>query len=241
MGILIGDDPQFQNEKIIQSGLLLNVDAAVKDSYNTRYGGGGTAWNDLTSVGNSFGVSGDASFIKDYGGGFHCDQNSFLRETYVNKTDFATDASNGRMTLGMWLRPNKWVDNQAIWVFGSDIDNNFPWCMMKARNTTNSWQFYVGTAGYVISTTMTIGLPHYLVLTYDDSQYELHLNGVSQGTDAYPLGLSNGDQFFVNAGAESAVNRSEDMDYFMIHMYDRDLSETEINYNFDVTRKRFGV
>ena len=64
MAIQAGEDTFYQAKRgIVQDGLVLNVDAAVKDSYV----GSGTSWKDL-SVGNDATLANGPVFDKSLGG-----------------------------------------------------------------------------------------------------------------------------------------------------------------------------
>ena len=68
MGLVYGTTTNFQATKgIVQDGLVLNLDAGVKESYN-----GGTTWRDLTGD-NDISITNNPLFEKYNGGGFNFD------------------------------------------------------------------------------------------------------------------------------------------------------------------------
>lgn len=219
MGIAYGTTTSFQATKgIVQDGLILSLDAGVKDSYN-----GGTTFYDL--VGNVNGtLTNGPTHDKERGGSFLFDGTddyisiplnlrlsaytviSFARMIGDDNARVISSNSNNWL-MGWWS--NKEDSYYADgWVQQGSTASNFGWVCYAATGdrTTDSWSLYKNGS---------------LVVTG---------NGGSYGPNGIRLGSSGS---YPNEASHCRVST--------VLAYNRILTAAEIAHNFNVTRHRFGI
>ena len=219
MGIAYGTTTSFQaTAGIVQDGLILSLDAGVKDSYN-----GGTTFYDL--VGNVNGtLNNGPTHDKERGGSFLFDGTddyisipidlrtsthtiiSFARMIGDdNKRVISSDSNNWLM--GWWS--NKEDSYYADgWVQQGSGASNFGWVCYAATGDkpADSWSLYKNGS---------------LVVTG---------NGGSNGPNGIRLGTSGA---YPSEASHCRVST--------VLVYNRVLTAAEISHNFNVTRHRFGI
>ena len=245
-------NPPFQAPAIVQSGLILNLDAANPLSYP----GTGSTWTNLVT-GNavpSFSISG-GSYVNNDGGVIRFPSTGGFAQS---STGFA---SLTKFTVEIWVKSAGTKGDYDPTVPGN---TNYAPClfsekvsggtvnMVLAYNArawsgaaNNSYRYTAAMGGWsTFEPTTNYGsdLNNWvqIVATYNGSVLTLYRNGVSLGSRtaninlrATSLGYYIAHRWDMSDGVYG--------DYSTVNMYNRDLSLSEINTNYNAVKSRFGL
>lgn len=231
MGIAYGVTTNFQATKgIVQDGLVLNLDAGVKDSYN-----GGTTWRDLATD-NDGTVTNGPTFSSNNGGVITFDGSN----DYIAYSATPLDFSSSDFSVECVFRTT---------TGGIDV-------MMGHGPTGGDWWFGIAESRlrFSISLPSTKIEPRTLLTTVNDNQWKIGLATIDNSTYEVKLYL-NGSLVDTRSGTGSYPNSSNDFsvgkfgatsfnfpgDIACARIYNRVLSANEVAQNFNVMRHRFGI
>lgn len=236
MGIAYGVTTNFQATKgIVQDGLVLNLDAGVKESYN-----GGTTWRDLTG-GNNGTLTNSPVFDKQKGGIISFDGTDDFIQTSANSS-----IVTGNGSVNIWLT---WVAGGAFGIFhiksgygGGNYSNGEYWGFQKYYSTGTYVRFHSGVGwGSLIDLSLTVGSWINLCVTYNGSggSGKLYANGSFVSDVSWSaFNTPDGDIRFGNGGYQT-IDYSGN--HAIINLYNRQLTAAEVSRNFNVMRHRFGI
>ena len=226
MGIAYGTTTLHQATKgIVQDGLVLNLDAGVRDSYDS-----GTTWRDLKGSNNGTLTNGP-TFNKANGGGLVFDG----ANAYINCGQNFNITSNNSFSLSVWVSPSSTGSWQGI--------------LQRGRNTgqwygiwQNGSKFVFGASPHNLfsSSNLSAGLIYNVTVTQNTSGKTLYINGV---LDASTSSYYNGSDPSAPLTVGYAYWGSEyfNGEIFVALLYNRTLTATEVAQNFNATRHRFGI
>lgn len=223
MGIAYGVTTNFQATKgIVQDGLVLNVDAAVKESYN-----GGTTFYDLMKNNNGSIVNGPV-YDKENGGKFILDGTN----DYINFGNTSISVQ-GPLTLDIWA---KWsatsgAKNLAALTSGGGIQ-------FGTRTSGVVWRF--GGATNISYTTPTIGQLANWVFTADGSNMNVYIDG-SLDNSTTTAGNQTGTNALFVIGSYNGSSEFFAGSVYCARLYNRVLTAAEVSRNFNVMKHRFGI
>ena len=223
--------------KVITNGLIQNLDA----NNSASYGGSGNIWTDIagtnhgTIVGGTFTTSGGVSFFN-----FPTANVPSYVSAPLNKTT--------SMTFNIWARANT-VPIPNCMLFNAGVSPSGPDLFFE--NTVISWNIWDGSitsfkngAVNVNSTTMignTAWHNYTICVDASNSNVKLYFDGVLAGTAGYwsPTRSTPTALFIGGAGAGDNVwNWIGGISIFQ--SYNRALTATEVNTNFNALKSRFG-
>jgi hypothetical protein len=228
------------NANIVTDGLVLCLDAANPRSYP----GSGTSWYDLSGNGNHATLNNtDSSTWEDtYGGAFYLgltnEYASILNSASLN-TDYITVEYVLSHTHKVHAYPiiNKSSENVdgRFWRFGVSNANNFSYY----------WWAEIGEEVYYdigANTGFTNDIYH-LVGTYDGQALSMFVNGVKQSDTESVVGTlyNNGGDIEIARNKFYSPDRYASHKSYMARIYNRALSQNEINVNFQAIRCRYGI
>ena len=245
--------PPFQAPAIVSSGLILNLDAANPDSYPRT----GTTWTNLIT-GNavpSFGLNNAVTYNSSNGGVLRFASGGWA----VSSTGFANLTA---YTVEIWVKPagttgdydqsvpaNFNITNYAPCLFSEKVDGTVNMALAyNARAWSgaahNSYRYTAAMGGWsTVEPTTNYGSDLntwvQIVATYNGSVLKLYRNGVLIGSSTTNINLrATSIGYFI----AHRWDMSDGVygDYSSVNMYNRDLSLTEINTNFDAVKSRFG-
>ena len=242
--------PPFQAPAIVQAGLILNLDAANPASYP----GTGSTWTNLVT-GNavpSFSISSGAYVNSDGGvmrfpstGGFaesstgfanltkftvevwiksagtKGDQNPLTSSNYA-PCIFSEKVSGGTVNMALAYNARAW----------SGAANN----SYRYTAAMGGWSTFEPTTNYGSDLNNWV----HIVATYNGSVLTLYRNGVSLGSRTTNINLRASSVGYYIAHRWDMADGVYG-DYSTVNMYNRDLSLTEINTNFNAVKSRFGL
>jgi len=231
MGVSGGPD-------IIQDGLVLALDASDKLSYP----GSGTTWTDISGNRNNGTLTNGPTFSSTNGGAIVFDgtddyiQNSsftlnpntsgFTYESVITSTTINTSYPGYRMLVGM-------AGSGAFYGILVEADNR-------------GYRLDVpNTSGNRIGVTSNINIPAstitYVVWSWLSGVFKLYLNGVLQinsNQGAYTAPNMTAIRF---GYAYSGANYYWYGNHYLVRMYNKVLSDTEILQNYNAQKSRFGL
>ena len=227
---------------IVTNGLVLNLDTAYYNSYPRT----GTTWSDLSGSGNNgtltngptYVVTGASSSIQFDG------VDDYVSQTYNN-------LSSG-LTFNAWIRTTSTrsvksyvgdASNNVVGITLNSVWNGFGVTNGKVNynnaRKNDSWGQYYSTAS------VNDGNWTYITVTHSKTNelVSLYINGSLDST--FDNTSSGGYDQWANMGF-NVISRGYGGDYFngnisVVHIYNRALSESEIQQNFNALRGRFGI
>tara|TARA_B100002019_G_C21218562_1_gene573352 strand:- start:35 stop:694 length:660 start_codon:yes stop_codon:yes gene_type:complete len=219
MGIAYGTTTLHQATKgIVQDGLILSVDAGVKDSYN-----GGTTFYDLVGSVNGTLVNGP-THDKEKGGSIVFDgTNDYVSIPIDLRTSPHTIISFARMIGGDNKRvisadSNNWL--MGWWQGREDSYYADGWIQQGSSVSNYDWVCYAVTGD---SSTDSWSL-------YKNGSLVITNNGGVRGPNGIRLGSSG-----------SYPDEASSCKVATVLVYNRVLTASEISHNFNITRHRFGI
>jgi hypothetical protein len=244
--------PPFQAPAIIQTGLILNLDAANPASYS----GTGNTWTNL--------ISGNAvpSFAIN-GGNYASNDGGVIRfpNTGGSASSTAGFSNLTSYTVEVWVKMAGTKGDYDPTVLGN---TNYAPCLFSEKVSggtvnmalafnarawsgaaNNSYRYTAAMGGWSIfepTTNYGSDLNNWvhIVATYNGSVLTLYRNGVSLGARTTNVNLRASSVGYYIA---HRWDMSDGVygDYSIVNMYSRDLSLAEITTNYNAVKTRFGL
>ena len=217
----------------VTDGLVLALDAGNTKSYP----GSGTTWSDLSGKGNDGTLVNSPTYSNLNGGNFNFDEvNDYVNigSTVINGTAYTKIA---------WIRPESACRNI---ISSSSSDGHVMW--MSATDHT----LYAGHNTFWSTTNARVShrpnnpgnmLDQWwcVVVTFSTSSgWAMYFNGELVDTDSNTDALNNAslDTYIGSFGAGSHLF---DGDIPVVQIYNRALTASEVQQNFNALRGRFGI
>jgi hypothetical protein len=220
---------------IVQSGLVLNLDAGASSSYP----GSGTTWTDLSSSATNSTLENGPTFSSAFGGG--------ISVNGLNQYGVITNIINPfAETVIAWVSSATATWNKYGWITSTRAQNGH---IIHPNVSTTSVEFFVlsSTAGITsmgsISVT-NITQPHmYCYSTNGSNQHKKYLDGVLSGTTVTSITrtASPTAQTLYIGRDWTDTDRSGNGTIYVVTRYNRQLTDDEVLQNFNALRGRFGV
>lgn len=236
---------QYANSQLVTNGLILALDAGDRNSYP----GSGTSWTDLSGNGNHGTLVNGPTYSSTNGGSIVFDgSNDYMSVSSLANTSFPQDKG----TISIWYNIQSTGglvsdDDKGIFdSFDGGRDHIF------IRNYFNpSFVIQVGfnyiplsgvSYAYVSNHNITVDAFHNIVVTYvtgSSSSVKVYLDGVlaNSGTISNSSWRPTGQ--FVGFG--SYQPQAMQGKGSIIHLYNRDISATEVLQNYNAQKSRFGL
>ena len=230
---------------IVQSGLVLNLDAGVSSSYPTT----GTTWTDLSGNGNTGTLTNGPTYSSANGGSIVFDGVND-RVTFTNPLL----SSTGNWTISSWcnfstLNANITTETAAnLYAQYIPIGGRIVFRIKNNGSIINKLELVLGSSStypsQLITGTTTINTNTFynFVASRNGSIFTIYIHGVLEasstltGIDIRILqstpeigGISNGNFGFTNGKI------------YVTSIYNRALTAQEIQQNFNATRSRFSI
>ena len=206
---------------ISTDGLVLNLDAARKDSYNRT----GTTWNDISGNGNNGTLTNGPTFnSEDYGSIVFDGVDDYINlQTYPNFMSAAT--------FNVWVMKTQLKNNAGVY--------SFKGCMLQFDNDAIRFWFDVSKGNIVYMFTPTLNQWYNITVTQEDYLNKIYVNSSLSLTTTTQFPLHNGSYVKKEIGKYNTR-------YFLgnipiIQVYDRTLSAAEVQQNFNALRGRYGI
>jgi hypothetical protein len=225
--------------KITTNGLVLAVDAADKNSYI----GSGTVWNDVSGNGNNGILTSSPTYNVDNGGLILFNGSS----QYVAVSNSSSLQVADTFTV-------------CVWIKATTLSGRYGIFSTRATNPAGCWQFEVGTGSGGTNRILMAGLATYIVESVNDvisvnnwfqicvvkvnnatTGATLYVNGAAvtnSATSAYTI-VNNSDEKRIAIGTTAAQYFSGSISQLFV--YNRALTASEIQQNYNATKSRFGL
>lgn len=226
---------------IIRDGLVLHLDAANLKSYS----GTGTVWKDLSGNNRNASLINSVTYETNYNGEMSFDGTDDYAVVIYNSSNFV----NSSFTWTAWVI-GKQVDtsthNMPDIGYGS---GSWPRMGFKGRSTW-VWQSFsnVGSSSnFVLSignTSVTNWSFIAFVADYENSICKTFYNGILANTaNSFPDLAGNDSRLGIGrAGSTASIWQEQFIGSISsFSAYDRPLSNTEIQQNFEAVRGRYGI
>jgi hypothetical protein len=231
------------NTSIVRNGLVLYLDAANRRSYS----GTGTAWNDLSGNGNNGTLVNGPTYNSDNMGNIALDG----VDDYVNVSNpQSLNPGTNSFSINAWVKQNDTGYNGIVEARGASLHG-----ILLLLNYTVAGQLTLfvntttdGSQNVYLSTVSTFGdvgvwMNICAVVNRSTEQIDFYKNGVKQGSS---VSITSGGS--VDPGGEYKYWIGGDLggpesnaSFSVIQQYNRVLSVTEIQQNFNALRGRYNV
>ena len=226
---------KFQGQQIVTNGLIVNLDAANKDSYP----GTGTTWYDLSGNGYNGTKQGTQSPTYPLWNttGYFIFSGGTLGTNFSSFYVPGLPAFSG-LSVFAWVRTSDGSESKTILrMQNSDFE-------LSMNGSTQL--FYAAGANYDnINTTYNLNFAdgnwHYMGLTYDGNNLKAYweASNVSNNTRGSVVNTEAGD---LNIGTRNDAYYQHFIgDVAVVQIYNRTLSATEITQNYNAQKTRFGL
>jgi hypothetical protein len=235
MGISFGIDPIWASQTdegrthiatkgIVQSGLVLNLDAGVSSSYP----GSGTTWTDLSGNGNNGTLVNGVGYSGNNGGSLSFDG----VDDYVSLPSINT---NSNFTLNFWTKRSS---NASPTLFSGNAQTGYLHIRNSHLNIALVKSYIAELGNFGSSTATTLNLIYHITITKSGTTFSAYVNGDFKNT----LTVT---ETFTTTGPSLGINYLNNEPYtgniYQFSAYNRALTPQEIQQNFNAYRRRFGI
>lgn len=237
--------PIDPNLNIVRNGLVLWYDPRMQTSYQ----GSGTTINDLSGNTLNGSLVNGPTFSSENGGSLFFDGTN----DYISRASTTTlNLTGGNYTLCAWVKVDSNWDTVTNYsnIIGKGARARYEtegWSLFIFKNDPEVGRYRWGSAirngtslRSIFSETVDINIPMYLVARVTNSEIMLYKNGIlivtgsktvnppTTTTNVYMCGGTSGYGFFKG-------------NLYSAKIYNRTLTEEEIQHNFNQQRVRFGI
>lgn len=237
----------FSGPEIVNNGLVLHLDAANTKSYP----GSGTAWNDLNSNSISFTLNNGPVYSSNNKGYFNFDG---VNDNTVYSS--LNSLSNTNIAVSTWIRPilPSGLNDLETIVCRFHASNQPTFRLVYGRfsvngDTTPIFEIYNNSFKNVASTVqLTLNMWVNLVGTYSSTnsgEMRLYVNGnnVETKNTVGSLATYNNTRLYIGS-TDTVLDTSRfycGANISNVKIYNRALTSTEIQQNFNVLRGRYDI
>jgi hypothetical protein len=251
MAIEAGTSTYYQAKRgIVQDGLVLHLDAGVKESYS-----GGTTWRDLSGNGNDAALTGTYEYSRSeypcvkFNNGYELNgdgrgivnfstlsasDNTIECIFKINRYKTFTSQTNMQTSLFTSGRHSGCGYARHLGTYSNGVNGTV---------TTNRAFWYVagqidGGYGPWINT----GSVYHLIVTFATNSVKYYFNNTVSWSDTRTttqFGFSG--VWAIGNSRCSAQNQGQDIDFYALRTYNKALSVDEVSRNYNATRHRFGL
>jgi hypothetical protein len=231
--------------KIVTNGLILYLDAANSRSYVS----GSTAWNDLSRGGNNLTSFNNVTYNAAQGGNF----------TFVSSNSSRISTAGTNINAGSNFSVFAWVNpSPAINVRNAIVGNSYPYSSTQGfyfatatayGGNINTFFISIGSDNaYAIATnnSLVTGSWNYIggTVTNGGAAINLYANGIQTGYQGQTLTTNTvtypTNEFYIGQ-RHSALPEYFTGSIANVQIYNRALTTTEIQQNYNTQKSRFGL
>lgn len=241
---------QYGHGQIVTTGLVLNLDAADRNSYP----GSGTTWTDTSGYSNNGTLTNGPTFDNNNGGAIVFDGTN---DKVTSASNF-TFGSTTQKSHNIWFKTSS-ATLQTLLFLGANL-NDYKWQYIFITSTgglsvmfgDNS--FYNERANGITGFNLSTGNWTNLCVTVNTNnsagnRVKIYINGTQYAISSFDNDSGNP---FYDGGMYlqlGAANLGQGSDYYSplngqiahVSLYNRALSASEVLQNYTVQRKRFGI
>ena len=213
--------------RIVTDGLVLCLDAGNVKSYP----GSGTTWNDLSGNGNNGTIDNSVTYTPNNGGGLSFDGTDeiVLLPKIITTNDF---------TVCQFISYTS--DTGEGWTF-EQYNSGAGRLILNTRAINNTFRFFIGGNAFTSSTNLVQGQKYFICCSRSGSIGNIYINGNLDATGT--LNSNSIDNITSAIGGSRAFSSAKQFigDIYTTSVYNRALTESEIQQNFNALRGRYGI
>jgi len=218
----------------IKNGLVFYVDPANPKSYI----GTGTAIDDIYGGTATGEVAGGATFSSANAGHFQFVTDDYLR--FPNNTNLDTQT----LTIEVWVKPNVVGSHNGFYFEKGTVNTQYS--IFQGGTSLIFRTFLGGISDLTVTTAtyMTAGEWYQVVGTYTSGDKRLYINGTqvnSNGVTGTVSTNSGGMSMGAYGGYSGSRSYYLNGNLSLCRVYNRVLTQEEIQHNFIVNKGRFGL
>jgi hypothetical protein len=224
---------------IVRNGLVLNLDAAKRDSYPKT----GTTWSDLSGNGNTGTLTNGPTYNSANGGSIVFDGTNDYIDCSNNSV---LDINQKQQTISFWFKTTQTSFGAYGTYLVSKIGTVRKWtyCLMMVPTGKIQFQRDDGTNNPGITTALSYNDGKWYNATVtNDGTIRIYINGVFvvSGTDTTVGSTSNNNPLWIGSNGSNGGYTSA---YFNgnisnVQIYNRALSATEVLQNYNALKNRY--
>jgi hypothetical protein len=205
---------------IVTNGLIVNFDAAKKDSYQ----GSGTIWRDISGNGNSGTLVNEPVFNSTNGGYMSFDGvNDYITTSYTQPAQNTTTS----FSWNSWVYPVR-NSNADIFMGNRKTTLNF------IKLTSNNFEYYPMSFGGALA----LNIWQNICVVKSGSNFTYYKNG-SQTATSTSTGSLVANPFFI--GGDNTASEYGQGRVAVAQIYNKALLAFEVLQNFNALKSRFGL
>ena len=225
------------NPRIVTDGLVLALDAGNTKSYS----GSGTTWTDLSGNGNNGTLINSPGYTSTNGGGIAFDGvddrgtftspiTSTSNQTYEIWTNAIASASaNGEYAYLLHNNGNSSATGSSYLTIGIKPTQQYYAALNGAYQTMSS--------GVTANNSNIVQI----ILTWDGSTQKMYVNGDLKDSEALTGTPANFSATTSFGDYRASTYRMIQGNIYLIKIYNKALTASEVQQNFNATRSRFGI
>ena len=226
--------------KIVTDGLVLCLNAADRNSYP----GSGTIWRDLSGNGNHGTLTNGPTFDGGNGGSISFDGS----DDYVSISSGASSINSLNISVACWVFQNN-IHTSAVFteiktlvqVGVSSIGSTSCFYLhLRDSKVYFRYQKEANVAQLPLGIIQEANTWHYYTGVSDNSSISLYRDGILVGSTPYTISFSSLTNTNVNIGKTGDYNNYINANIAQVSIYNRALTESEIQQNYNTTKTRFG-
>jgi len=222
---------------IVMNGLVLALDAGNRKSYS----GSGTTWNDLSGRGNTGTLVNGVGYNSGNGGSLSFDGTD---DYVINSSTTDIPTGNSSRTIQFWVYPK--ADTNNFIQLGTGGGGNQVY-IVNFYNITGTR--YLFTDGVNAANNLTISgaqLPtlntwNHITFGSSGQNWFYYVNAVSQASGTWSTTINTIGQKVIIGKRDDTVQLTTNGNISQVSIYNRALSASEIQQNFNALRGRFGI
>jgi hypothetical protein len=228
--MLIVKGKAVKGPNTVRSGLVLQLDAGNHRSYP----GSGTAWTDMSGLGNTGTLTNGPTFNSANGGGVVLDGTN----DYID-LPYQVLSGGGNFTVTAWIKSDV---HDGGTVFGNYPAGNLQ--IFFGRRFIGMWlnnqTTYLGTSPYTETLPeFTTNPTQITAIRRNTSDTEFYINNELKKTGSSSSTIGTTSNFRI--GTNTIGNERYDGTVYSIQVYNRALTAAEVLQNYNALRSRFGL
>jgi len=227
----------IQSGALVTEGLVLHLDAADPKSYP----GSGTTWFDLSGNGNHGTLINDIEYSSNGLGTLLIDHGEYVNIPYSSGFDFDYITFEYVVKPGQQVHVRPFVNRSTA---GSGQVHPWRLTMADPAGSTFEFQALVNGEWQILESTTLFETDkfYHVAATYDGTIANLYVNGVVEDSLSVS-GVIDKTTANIEIGRNNyySPDRYAKQDSGTLRLYNRALTPSEIEQNFNATRERYGL
>lgn len=233
----------WRGPNIVKDGLVLYLDAGSPNSFYSPTAG--TTWKDISGLSNNGTLTNGPTYDSANGGSIVLDGSNDYVEM-VRSTSYDFNQTNSFTIAGWFYITSTTTNTPYFGKWGNNSSSNGSYLLWTRGLSGNRLAFSVASGSVTAASTPIITYNfnqwNYFVGVYiAGTRLELYLNNGSANTTNYTGNINNTTNVNLRISKADYAGDTFNGRVGLAQVYNRALSASEINQNFQSTRARFGI